>query len=248
MARQFLCKLLVLVVVLALPSVNTMANPVSRETALRAATTELPRFFPGNWKLHEEFVLYDIDLQPAAYAFVFSREDQIKEAVFELPEGFVPKKHPSRNPDRQNTEIVPKENDHRQYSTIFISALDSEPPVIRCFSGLPPQRHNEERALTMADAEMPQNDASPVVRHLMLGFFDEAVAIINKEAPDSALVADLRGNQVLPLEEVRARVEEVKAQREPDPELVRLSRLAWQKHKTSGRLHGATLLQSDGGD
>ncbi len=242
-----LCKLLTVAIVVVWPSVNTLANPVSRATALRAATTELPRFFAGEWKLHDEFVLYDVDLQPAAYAFVFSREDLIKEAVLELPDGLVPKKRPVRDITRPDTAAGQEDPDKQQFSTIFISARDSEPPVIRCFRGIPPRQDTEERALALAGETMPQNDVSPVIRHLMLGFFDEAVAIISEDDPDDALVADLRGNRTFPLAEVRERAAAISNAMEPDPERISLSRQAWRKYKTAGRIDGAPLLQSTGG-
>ena len=229
-----------------LSAAAALSAPVGRPTALRAADAELPGFFPGQWELEDELVLYDLDLTAAAYTFTFRRSDLIKEQPLELAAEIAGKKKlPPAAPGRQEPAAT-QPPEHQQYATIVISARDSEPPVIRCFRGQPPQRANEQRALALAREAAPQY-APSTIHHLLLGFFDEAVAIISEDDPDDALVADLRGNRTFPLAEVRERAAAISNAMEPDPERISLSRQAWRKYKTAGRIDGAPLLQSTGG-
>jgi len=113
-----------------------------------------------------------------------------------------------------------------RYATVVISADDTEPPVIRCFLGLPPQLVKERDAEALAVRKHGQGRWR-VRRHLMLGMFDEAFVCEDEDGGREALVVDMRTGKTLPLAEAASRANAKRKATDNDPELERMCREAW---------------------
>lgn len=212
---------------------SAAAAPVSRDEAFAAAATELPRFYAGSWNLADEMPLYGLSGDVKAFLFMFDRGQKASgggEAG--APAAFVAK----ARADLAAKGIVlsgqePELRGEDRYATIVISADDTEPPTLRCFQGLPYQVVRAVDALALAAEK--KGAGSWRVRHgLMLGFFDEAFAVEPAAGSGEALVVDLRMRAVVTEKEAKARALAKQAV-PPDPDLIRMSRQAWEPYRTA---------------
>lgn len=214
---------------------NLVAAPVQRETAYRAAKEELPGFFPGPWQPAAEITLHNLSGDIAAYAFIFSRAQTAVQgkAQEEPPAAFVAKaRERLAAGGKTATGNEPPLYGNDIFASIVISADDTEPPVLRCFLGLPPHVVKESDALTLA-GKTGGGDGWRVRHYLMLGLFDEAFSL---ETPSgsSALVVDMRTRAAAPLADVKARAN-AKRVAAPDPERARRCQEAWDRYRTGGQ-------------
>lgn len=205
------------------------AAPVARDEAFRAAETELPRFYPGNWAAADEIPLYDLSGDVAAYAFIFERAGK-RSAAAETPAEFVERARAARTAAGAETSGYEAElRGEDRYATIVVAADDVEPPVLRCHLGLP--SHVVRAANAVALAGKAKSDVAWRVRRpLMLGFFDEAFVLEPASGSGEALVVDLRTQAAVPESDALARARLRKAAA-PDPERERLCREAWQPYR-----------------
>ena len=206
------------------------AAPVARDDAFRAAETELPRFYPGEWTAADEVPLCDLDGAAAAYAFIFERAGK-RAAAAEAPAAFVARARAAvAAAGAEATGYETELRGEERYATIVIAADDAEPPVLRCHLGLPGHLVREANALALA-GRTQRGGAWRVRRHLMLGFFDEAFVVEPAAGAGDALVVDLRTQAAVPEREARARARLRKAAAAPDPERERLCAEAWQPYR-----------------
>lgn len=219
-------------------SVSAMAAPVSRDEAFAAASTELPRFYAGSWNLADEMPLYGLSGDVKAFLFMFDRAQKAAGGGEDgAPAAFVAK----ARADLAAKGIVlsgqePELRGEDRYATIVISADDTEPPMLRCFQGLPYQVVRAVDALALATEK--KGAGSWRVRHgLMLGFFDEAFAVEPAAGSGEALVVDLRMCAVVTEKEAKARALAKQAV-PPDPDLIRMSRQAWEPYRTAVQATG----------
>ena len=208
------------------------AAPVARDDAFRAAETELPRFYPGEWSAADEVPLYDLNGAVAAYAFIFERAAK-RSAAAEAPAAFVARARAAVA--AAGAEATGYETELRgedRYATIVIAADDAEPPVLRCHLGLPGHLVREANALDLA-GRARRGVSWRVRQPLMLGFFDEAFVVEPATGTGDALVVDLRTQSAVPEREARARAQLRKAAAAPDPERERLCAEAWAPYRTA---------------
>jgi len=224
-------------VVLLLLSLASAAKaaPVSHDEAFRVATAELPGFYTGNWNPAGEILLHNLSGDVTAFIFMFDRTQKLSNKdQTPAPAAFVAK----ARTDLAAAGIVVSgyESELRgadRYATIVISADDTEPPVLRCFLGLPPQVVREVEVLALA-ADNKGGAGSWRVRHcLMLGFFDEAFLVEPTTGSKEALVVDLRMRAVVTEKEAKTRALTKRAAA-PDPELIRMSQNAWAPYRAAG--------------
>ncbi|MDD4102816.1 MAG: hypothetical protein PHU80_09350 [Kiritimatiellae bacterium] len=204
------------------------AEPVGREAASAAAAVRLPQFYPGAWIPAGDYPLYDLAGTVVAYTFMFERgTPDGKASRSGTPTEFVAERRKKladaqKSPNGNNPELYGAE----RFATIVISADDTEPPVIRCFLGLPPQLVKERDAENLA-ARGHGRGRWRVSRRLMLGMFDEAFECEDAEGGNQALLVEMRTGKTLPLAEAaengRAKLKENVA----DPDRERLCREAW---------------------
>lgn len=210
-----------------------LAAPVARDEAFKAASTELPRFYAGNWSPAGEILLYDLAGDVAAYLFMFDQTPKRSQtASDDFPAAFVENARAELAAAGKTVSGYEFElRGENRYASIVISADDAEPPVLRCFQGLPAQLVREANARELA--RQTQGGGAWRVRHcLMLGFFDEAFALEPVSGAGEALVVDLRSRAVVTEREAKARARLRKAAA-PDPERVRLCQEAWQPYRTT---------------
>ena len=208
------------------------AAPVARDDAFRAAETELPRFYPGDWTAADETPLYALDGAVAAYAFIFERAGK-RGAATETPAAFVARARAAVA--AAGAEATGYETELRgedRYATIVIAADDAEPPVLRCHLGLPGHVVRAANAAALA-GRVRSGGAWRVRRPLMLGFFDEAFVVEPAAGTGEALVVDLRTQAAVSEREARARAKLRKAAAAPDPERERLCAEAWQPYRAA---------------
>ena len=123
-----------------------------------------------------------------------------------------------------NTSELYGEN---RFASIVVSADDTEPPVLRCFLGLPPHVVKESDALALA---AKTGGAAWRVRHcLMLGLFDEAFSL-ETTTGSTALVVEMRTRSSTSLADAKARAL-AKRVADPDPERVRKCQEAWNLYR-----------------
>ena len=208
------------------------AAPVARDDAFRAAESELPRFYPGEWAAADEVPLYDLNGAVAAYAFIFERGAK-RSAAAETPAAFVERARAAVA--AAGAEATGYETELRgedRYATIVIAADDAEPPVLRCHLGLPGHVVRAANAVALA-GRTQRGGAWRVRRPLMLGFFDEAFVVEPATGTGETLVVDLRTQAAVPEREARARAKLRKAAAAPDPERERLCAEAWQPYRAA---------------
>ena len=208
------------------------AAPVARDDAFRAAESELPRFYPGEWAAADEVPLYDLNGAVAAYAFIFERAAK-RSAAAEAPAAFVARARAAVA--AAGAEATGYETELRgedRYATIVIAADDAEPPVLRCHLGLPGHVVRAANAAALA-GRARSGGAWRVRRSLMLGFFDEAFVVEPAAGAGDALVVDLRTQAAVPEREARARAQLRKTAAAPDPERERLCAEAWQPYRAA---------------
>ncbi|NLC82217.1 MAG: hypothetical protein GX748_13645, partial [Lentisphaerae bacterium] len=136
-----------------LPAFNLCAEPVGREAAAAAAADRLPQFYPGEWSPAGDYILYDLAGGIAAYTFMFERSAKAanEQGRRETPSEFVAARRSKladagKNLNGNNPGLYGAE----RFATIVISADDTEPPVLRCGLGLPPQLVKERDAEALA--------------------------------------------------------------------------------------------------
>ena len=206
------------------------AAPVARDDAFRAAESELPRFYPGDWAAAGEMPLYDLGGAVAAYVFIFERAGK-RAAAAEAPAEFVARARAKIS--AAGAEATGYETELRgedRYATIVVAADDAEPPVLRCHLGLPGHVVRAANALALA-GRARSGGAWRLRRPLMLGFFDEAFVVEPAAGAGDALVVDLRTQAAVPEREAQARARLRKAAAAPDPERERLCAEAWQPYR-----------------
>ncbi|MDD5705782.1 MAG: hypothetical protein PHR35_07635, partial [Kiritimatiellae bacterium] len=136
-----------------LTAATLVAAPVQRDTAFRAASAELPTFFPGTWQSAGEVAMYNLSGETVAYTFIFARQNTNagEPAQEREPAAFVAK---ARERLAANGKTVTGDAaelyGESLFASIVISAVDTEPPVLRCFLGLPPHLVKERDALALA--------------------------------------------------------------------------------------------------
>ena len=213
-----------------------VAAPVQRDDACLAATSELPGFFAGPWQLVGELTLHNLTGDTVAYAFMFARpQEQSKGGVQEdSPAQFVAK---ARAELAGRGGIVsadaPELYGEDRFASMVISADDTEPPVLRCFKGLPPQVVKESDALALA-AKSGGAGAWRVRHCLMLGLLDEAFEIEAVSGVAEPLVVDLRTHTVVTHTAAQAQAASKQAVA-PDSERVRKCQEAWQPYRAAGK-------------
>ena len=207
------------------------AAPVARDEAFRAAVSELPQFYPGDWTAADEVPLYDLSGDVAAYAFIFERAEK-RAAAAETPAAFVARAR--ANVAAAGAEATGYETELRgedRYATIVVAADDAEPPTLRCHLGLPGHVVRAANALALA-GKANSGIGWRVSRSLMLGFFDEAFLLEPAAGTGDALVVDLRTQAAMPESDARARAQLRKAAA-PDPERERACAEAWEPYRAA---------------
>ncbi len=210
--------------------------PVAQDIAFYAAQTALPVFFPGYWLPAGELELQAIDGTRIVYVFIFERGDG----------GYAPSAHAPATPAAyvaatRHTlaaagRVVSGHEDElygvHRFATIYISADDTQPPVLRCFEGLPPPLVRAESALSLAALKTPR-DGWRVRRHLMTGLFDETYELEHPDMPGEPLLVELRSRTVWPVTEAVRKAASVTPSAGGD--LERLSQAAWEPYRAGGR-------------
>jgi hypothetical protein len=216
-------------------AVSVKASPVSKDEALRAATSELPGFFNGPWQQAGEFPLHNLEEETVAYTFIFARAQSVKGGAAEslIPSEYITKKRQSLTDAGKSVsgnESVLYGSEH--FASIVISADDTEPVVLRCFLGLPAQEVKRADACALA-ARKNGAAAWRVSQSLMLGLFDEAFCV-EKEDGSERLVVDMRSGAVVTYAAAKA-VALKKKRAVADDELIRLCKIAWSKYRVAGK-------------
>jgi hypothetical protein len=230
-----------LVLLMAAPVV---AAPITRNEAFGAAANELPDFFAGDWRPAGELVLYRITGNTGAYVFMFANTPKPADGAppEETPAAFAARQRASLVDDRKPFSSTASElYGEDRFATIFISADDTEPVVLRCFKGLPAQLVKEADALALA-AKAGGSSALHVRRCLMLGMFDEAFLIEPATGTGQVLVVDMRTRSVVTEQEAQARAQTKRAAA-VDPERVRLCQAAWARYRLGGKAAAELLSQ-----
>ena len=217
------------------------AAPVSRGEAFRAATAKLPSFYAGNWNPAGEILLHNLSGDVTAFIFMFDRAQKLSDKT---PATFVEKARTDLAAAGKTVSgYEPELRGADRYATIVISADDTEPPVLRCFLGLPPQVVREANALALA-ADKGGAGSWSVRHYLMLGFFDEAFAVEPSVGSKETLIVDLRMRAVVTEKEAKTRALTKRAAA-PDPELIRMSQKAWGPYRTASKTLNVPPLQKD---
>ena len=205
------------------------AAPVQRDVACQVASSQLPVFFEGSWQLADEFELFDLTGTVAAYTFVFSRpRPQAEEGAGTVsPAAFVAKARDrltaaGKAVSGNEAELFGES----RYASIVISADDTEPPVLRCYLGLPPHVVKEKDALAVV-SKFKGGGVWQMRRRLMLGLFDEAFLCGNDKALSADVVVEMRSGAVVSKAEADT-VAHGKKAAAPDPERCRLCQEAWR--------------------
>lgn len=215
------------------------ADPVSLETARRVAVARLPAFYAGSWRLADEYALENLSGETVAYTFVFSKSAQTSVAASGLrtlaPTSFVAKaranlKRAGKNVTGNSPELYGADT----YASIVISADDTEPPVLRCFTGLPSEVVKETDALELI-SKQSGSGAWRVRRRLMLGMFDEAFLIENTAETSVVQVVDMRTGSVVTKAAALSRASVKKAAAVKDADRVRLCQAAWREAEAKSR-------------
>lgn len=216
---------------------NLCAEPVGREAAAAAAAARLPQFYPGEWVPAGDYTLYDLAGGIAAYTFMFERSAKAAHAQGrrETPAEFVAARRAAIGESvikaRGNS---PELYGAERFAAIVISADDTEPPVLRCGLGLPPQLVKERDAEALAKSAYAQGRWR-VRRRLMLGMFDEAFECEDEEGREAPLVVEMRTGKTLPLAEAAERGRAKRKQAAAEPERERLCREAWAPFRGATR-------------
>ena len=229
---------------LAFAAVAATAAPVSRDEALRAAERELPGFFGGSWRPAGEIALFDLSETVAAYAFIFTDASApaLAGAPEEQPTGFVARARAGlAAAGRMVTGAESELYGADRFATIVIAADDTEPVVLRCFRGLPPQLVKEADAPGLAGQG---GGAWRVKHHLMLGFFDEAYLLENADGTAEQIV-DLRTRSSATKTALRER-EVARKQAAADPERIRLCQDAWKPYRAAAKAGPAPAPKAPG--
>jgi hypothetical protein len=216
---------------------NMCAEPVGQEAAAKAAAARLPQFYPGEWHPAGDYPLYDLAGNIAAYTFMFERADQAgqKQGRRETPAEFVAARRSALGEATdKSVGNHPELYGAERFATIVISADDTEPPLIRCFLGLPPQLVKERDAESLASGQRGQGRWR-VSRRLMLGMFDEAFECEDETGREAPLVVEMRTGKSLPLAEATERVRAKRKKSVADPERERLCREAWAPFRSANR-------------
>jgi hypothetical protein len=203
-----------------------VAAPVTRNEAFRAAASQLPGFFAGAWQPAGELTLQGLAGGTGAFVFIFANG---LENAKETPAAFVSRQRAGlaasgKGASADTSELYGED----RYATIFISAEDTEPVVLRCFKGLPAQIVKEADALALA--AKAAGNAWRVRRCLALGAFDEAFVLDPTASTGQALVVDMRTRSVVTEEDAKARAK-AKPAPAPDPERIRLCQAAWAPYR-----------------
>ena len=217
-------------------TLQSLAAPVGRDGALRAAKAELPRYYAGPWQLASEQTMHDLEGNVQAYTFVFShaRAEAKASAPDADPAQFIAKAR--RNLAAAGKAISgnePQLYGRERFASIVVNADDTEPVVLRCFKGLPP--HLVKASNAKALAAQRRGGAWRTRRYLMLGLFDEALLMESPDGKD-AVVVDMRTRSVVTREVARERALR-KKRPTPSEEQARQCRKAWAPH-----------LQAEGGE
>jgi hypothetical protein len=221
------------------------AAPVSRNEAFRAATAELPKFYAGIWNPAGELLLYNLSDEVTAFVFMFERaQKQSDKTPSPAPAAFVAKARADlATTGKAVSGYEPELRGADRYATIVISADDTEPPVLRCFLGLPPQIVREVNALTLA-ADKGGAGSWRVRHYLMLGFFDEAFTVESSTGSKETLIVDLRQRVVVTEKEAKTRALTKRAAT-MDPELIRMSQEAWAPYRATGKTLDVQPVQKE---
>ena len=209
-----------------------VAEPVARDTAFLVASGQLPAYYPGPWQLSDEYRLENLSGETVAYTFIFRKKDANPvDAV--APTSFVQRARSRLKGEGVTaTENTPELYGEALFASIVISAEDTEPPLLRCFQGLP--SHVVKEAAALALVAKKRGPAAWRVKHrLMLGMFDEAFCLENAEDAAAAQVVDMRTGTLLTKAEVELRVRARQAA-PGDAERVRMCRAAWQEAVAQG--------------
>lgn len=214
--------------------------PVERDTAFQVAASQLPVYFEGAWALADEFELFNLDGNVVAFTFVFSRQQ--KQAGdgdgSASPADYVAKTRERLTADGQavsgnEAELYGESN----YASIVISADDTEPPVLRCYLGLPPHVVKEKNALAMV-SKSKGGGVWQMRRRLMLGLFDEAFLCGKAGALSADVVVEMRSGAIVSKTEADTIARGKKAVA-PDPERRRLSQEAWRSLASASKAAAA---------
>lgn len=211
-----------------------VAAPVQRDDAYLAANTELPRFFAGPWQLAGELTLHNLSGDTVAYTFMFARPKAQAAGILQTPAAFLTQTRERLSVSGKTvtgdaTELYGED----VFASIVISADNTEPPILRCFKGLPPHVVKEADALAMA-AKSSGTDAWRVRHCLMLGLFDESFSLETATDTASALVVDMRTRTIMPHADALARAK-AKQARVPDAQLVLKCQEAWNTYRVAGK-------------
>lgn len=200
------------------------AAEVRKEEARYAANAYLPEFYPGEWHLVQELPMYDLNGVVKAYIFIFPPAARQAESE-SSPTNFLACRQAERLAAGQTVSgYEPELLGEDRFAGIMISADDQEPPVLRCFKGLPPQLTRQVTVNQLAGQQAGSGRWQ--VRHaLMLGFFDEAF-VVDPEGKGESLVVDARSRVAVSESAAKARAAKV-ALVAADPEIVRLSQASW---------------------
>ena len=212
------------------------AAPVTRNEAYGAATNELPGFFAGPWHPAGELTLHNLSGDTVAYLFMFAgpRKQSNGEAQEETPAAFVTHERARlAGAGKSVSGDAPELYGEDRFASIVISANDSEPVVLRCFRGLPPQVVKEADALALA--AKTRGAGAWRVRHcLMLGLFDEAYAIETPTGTPPALIVELRTRSVQTEEDAQVRAQSKRAAA-PDPERIQQCQAGWARYRVADK-------------
>jgi hypothetical protein len=213
-------------------AVTLLAAPVTPRMAARAGAAEVQRFFPGGWQPAGEMILQDLAGDTAAYVLIYGDSGK---AAGDAGAGSAPAAFLQAQRARLADQGKPATGNAAElygedrFATIFISASDTEPVVLRCFKGLPPQMVKEPEALALGAKAGGGKDLR--VRHcLLLGLFDEAF-LVEPTAGGAAWVVDLRTGAAVSEQAAKARAQ--RKQAVADPERAGRCQAAWAKYRAT---------------
>jgi len=226
-----------LIVLAAFSSWASAAPPeslVPADSAVRAATDQLPGFYPGAWQYVTHYTLVDLDDRPAAYAVLFSRagappptlaqidasitsgQKRLRELRASMEEaGGAPGSGRGARLEVLRGEFVSARHalyGKGDYATVYTGARDSMPVIRKCHDGLPDFLVEVETAQDHLRRDS-QTSSYVVARPLFLSPFavtyEVAPAadptITSGSAPTSSLILDLQSGRTMSKADLKAR-------------------------------------------
>ena len=215
------------------------------EAAISAATSQLPLFYPGDWRYVHHYLLNDIHDQPAAFAVVFVSgahpEVEASQAALEARvvahQGRLRSLHdamvrlrdagsqPGADRDTQFAALRARLDAEREvlsgrdsFVTVYTGARSSLPVVRKCHAGLPGFLIGSEQARVHLNDRYPSH---LILHPLFIDPFSITYEAVSEGGQLAPIVLDLESGRVAPKEELAA------------------SRTTYERQRLSGRTDAA---------